>query len=88
MIAVNTINDTTGHQPDTGTGDQGQCRVGPAWHARHGQDHADERAKHNQLHHARLGQLVELMDARTLGRGDGSGRHGVLRVCFDGKREV
>ncbi len=54
----------TGHQPDAQAGGERQPHVRQPGHAGHGQHHADERAEHDQLDHARLGQRVELPQAR------------------------
>ena len=53
-----------GHQPDARGGGQRGHQRRPAGH---GQEHADDRAEHDQLHHARLGQRVVLAPARRLG---------------------
>jgi hypothetical protein len=52
----------TCNQPDASAGNQAKLQVGPTGHARHRQHHADQRAKHNQLHHTRLRQHVKLTE--------------------------
>ena len=49
------------HQPDAGAGQQAQLDLRPSGQARHGQHHANQGTKHNELNHARLGQSVELL---------------------------
>jgi hypothetical protein len=49
----------------------------------HREQHADHGAEHDQLHHPRLGQRIELADARR-GRDDGGG--GAKGVGHGGKR--
>ena len=50
----------SGDQPDAKTSDGRQSHLHPVRRARHGQHHADEGAKHNQLNHPRFGEGVEL----------------------------
>ena len=60
-----------GHQPDARGGGQRGHQRRPAGH---GQEHADHRAEHDQLHDARLGERVVLAPARRLAPMAGEGR--------------
>jgi hypothetical protein len=55
-----------------------------AGHTRHGQQHADDGAEHDELHHARFGQRIELAhrrQARSSRSGGTEGfRHGNRRI--------
>ena len=53
-----------GHQPDADAGHAHMHPLGGSRPAGNGQHHANQRAKNNQLHHARLGQRIELADSR------------------------